>query len=100
MGIARSGMISQDGAMIAFNRNLPSAWRKEYRGNAAATIAVMNVRNGEINEVTNTDLKQFRTMTNNVFPMWGVDGMIYFATERDGPYNIWRMSPNGGAPQQ
>src|SRR3954463_16653262 len=46
MGIARAGMISQDGAMIAFNRNLPSTWRKEYRGNAAATIAVMNVANG------------------------------------------------------
>jgi tricorn protease len=28
MGIARSGMISQDGSMIAYNRNLPSTWRK------------------------------------------------------------------------
>ena len=46
MGIARAGMISQDGSMIAFNRNLPSTWRKEYRGNAAANIAVMNVNNG------------------------------------------------------
>lgn len=100
MGIARAGMISQDGGMIAFNRNLPSAWRKEYRGNAAANIAVMNVKNGEINEITNTDLKQFKTMANNVFPMWGADGMIYFATEHDGPYNLWRMSPRGGAPQQ
>ena len=100
MGIARAGMMSQDGAMIAFNRNLPSAWRKEYRGNAAAAIAVMNVKNGDITEITNTDLKQFKTMSNNVFPMWGADGMIYFATERDGPYNIWRMSPKGGAPQQ
>ncbi len=100
MGIARSGMISQDGAMIAFNRNLPSAWRKEYRGNAAATIAVMNVKNGDITELTNTDLKAFKSMTNNVFPMWGADGMIYFATEREGPYNLWRMSPRGGNPQQ
>jgi tricorn protease len=100
MGIARAGMMSQDGATIAFNRNLPSAWRKEYRGNAAANIAVMNVRSGEINEITNTDLKQFKTMTNNVFPMWGADGMIYFATERDGPYNLFRMSPKGGAIQQ
>ena len=100
MGIARAGMYSQDGSMIAFNRNLPSAWRKEYRGNAAANIAVMNVKNGEINELTNQDLKQFKTMANNVFPMWGADGMIYFATEHDGPYNLWRMSPKGGAPQQ
>ncbi|MEP6779694.1 MAG: hypothetical protein ABJC26_07370, partial [Gemmatimonadaceae bacterium] len=97
MGIARAGMISQDGSQIAFNRNLPSAWRKEYRGNAAANIAIMNVKNGDINEITNLDLKQFKSMANNVFPMWGADGMIYFATEKDGPYNLWRMSPKGGA---
>jgi tricorn protease len=100
MGIARAGMMSQDGATIAFNRNLPSAWRKEYRGNAAAVISVMNVKSGDITEITNTDMKQFRTMANTVFPMWGADGMIYFATERDGPYNIWRISPKGGTPQQ
>src|SRR4051812_11698305 len=100
MGIARAGMIKQDGSMIAFNRNLPSAWRKEYRGNAAANLVVMNTSNGDIQELTNTDLKQFKTMANNVFPMWGADGMIYFATERDGPYNIFRMSPKGGAAQQ
>jgi tricorn protease len=100
MGIARSGMISQDGAMIAFNRNLPSAWRKEYRGNAAATIALMNVANGDIQEATNSDLKQYKTFANNVFPMWGADGMVYFASERDGTFNLWRMSPKGGNAQQ
>src|SRR5262244_2126329 len=60
MGIARAGMMRQDGSMIAYNRNLPSTWRKEYRGNAAATIAIMNVNNegaSNIQEVTNTDLK-------------------------------------------
>jgi len=100
MGIARSGMISQDGSMIAFNRNLPSTWRKEYRGNAAATIAVMNVSSGGIDEVTNADLKQYKTFSNNVFPMWGADGMIYFASERDGTFNLWRMSSKGASPQQ
>jgi tricorn protease len=100
MGIARSGMISQDGAMIAFNRNLPSAWRKEYRGNAAATIALMNVSSGEISEMTNADLKQYKTFANNVFPMWGADGMVYFASERDGVFNLWRTSPKGGTAQQ
>ncbi len=86
--------------MIAFNRNLPSTWRKEYRGNAAANIAVMNVSNGAIQEVTNTDLQQFKTFANNVFPMWGADGMIYFASERDGTFNLWRMSTKGGNAQQ
>jgi tricorn protease len=100
MGIARAGMISQDGAMIAFNRNLPSTWRKEYRGNAAAGITVMNVSNGSIQEITNTELQQFRTFANNVFPMWGADGMIYFASERDGTFNLWKIAPRGGQPQQ
>ena len=100
MGIARSGMISQDGSMIAFNRNLPSTWRKEYRGNAAATIAVMNTNNGEIDEVTNADLKQYKTFSNNVFPMWGADGMIYFASERDGTFNLWKMTSKGANPTQ
>jgi tricorn protease len=100
MGIARAGMISQDGQLIAFNRNLPSTWRKEYRGNAAASISIMNVSNGAINEITNTDMTQFKTFANNVFPMFGADGQVYFASERDGTFNLWRMSPRGGAPQQ
>ena len=102
MGIARAGVMSPDGSMIAFNRNLPSTWRKEYRGNAAATIAVMDMNTGanSIQEVTNTDLQQFRTFSNNVFPMWGADGMIYFASERDGTFNLWRMPAKGGAAQE
>jgi len=100
MGIARAGTISQDGSMIAFNRSLPSTWRKDYRGNAAASITVMNIANGAFQDVTNTDLQQFRTFANNVFPMWGADGMIYFASERDGTFNLWRVSPRGGAPQE
>lgn len=100
MGIARAGMISQDGNMIAFNRNLPSTWRKEYRGNAAANIVVMNVSNGSINELTNTDLSKFKTFANNVFPMWGADGMIYYASETDGTFNLWRMASKGGTAQQ
>ena len=86
--------------MIAFNRNLPSTWRKEYRGNAAANIVVMNVSNGSINELTNTDLSKFKTFANNVFPMWGADGMIYYASETDGTFNLWRMASKGGAAQQ
>jgi len=100
MGIARAGMISQDGSRIAFNRNLPSTWRKEYRGNAAATIAVMNVKSNDIQEVTNADLQQYKSFVNNVFPMWGSDGLLYFASERDGTFNIWRMSAAGTNPQQ
>src|SRR5439155_25056465 len=27
--------------------------------------------------------------------MWGADGMIYFASERDGTFNLWKMSSKG-----
>ena len=32
--------------------------------------------------------------------MWGADGMMYFASERDDIFNIWRIAPTGGAPAQ
>ena len=32
----------------------------------------------EITQLTNTDLKNFREFRQDVMPMWGADGMIYF----------------------
>lgn len=33
--------------------------------------------------------------------MWGADGMIYFSSERDGTFNIWKIAANGASqPQQ
>src|SRR5688500_15392086 len=32
--------------------------------------------------------------------MWGADGMIYCASARDGTFNLWRVAPRGGNPQQ
>ena len=100
MDFARAGMMKQDATMVAFNRNLPSYWRKGYRGNNNADIAVEDLRTGEIREITDTDLKGYKGYTHDVHPMWGADGMIYFASERDGIFNIWRVPPAGGAPQQ
>ncbi len=102
MGTARLGMISQDGAMIAYNRALPSTsvWRKAFRGNSAPGITIQNLRTDQITEITNADMRDYRNHCNDVYPMWGADGMIYFASERDGTYNIWRISPKGGNPHQ
>ena len=100
MASARAGMLKQDATLVAYNRTLPSAWRKGFRGNATADIAVEDVKTGEIVEITDTDLKQYQTHVNDVFPMWGADGMIYYSSERDGTYNIWRVSPKGGNQQQ
>jgi tricorn protease len=100
MDFGRSGMIKQDATKIAFNRTVPSYWRKGYRGNSNADIAVQDLKSGEITELTDTDVKAYQSAVHDVHPMWGADGLIYFASERDGTFNIWRVPPTGGAPQQ
>ena len=100
MDFGRSGMIKQDATLVAFNRSLPTYWRKGYRGNNNADIAVQDLKSGQITELTDTDLKGYKSFTQDVHPMWGADGLIYFASERDGTFNIWRVAPTGGAPQQ
>lgn len=100
MDFGRSGMIKQDMTQVAFNRTVPSYWRKGYRGNSNADIAVQDLKSGQITELTDTDVKQYKTATHDVHPMWGSDGQIYFASERDGTFNIWRVAPSGGAPTQ
>jgi tricorn protease len=100
MDFGRAGMIKQDATLVAFNRSLPTYWRKGYRGNNSADIAVQDVRSGEITEITDTNLQEFKGHVNDVHPMWGADGMLYFASERDGIFNIWRIGAKGGAAQQ
>jgi len=99
---ARLGMMKQDGTMIAYNRANPSTgvWRKAFRGNSCPGITVQDLKTGQIADITNTDMRDYRNHVNDVYPMWGADGLIYFASERDGTYNIWRISPKGGNPQQ
>ena len=100
MDQAAYGMMSQDGRMIAFNRIAPRYWRKGYKGNASAEICIQDLSSREIKQLTNTDLAQFRNFRQDVMPMWGADGMIYFLSERDGYFNIWKISPKGGSPSQ
>ena len=102
MANARLGMMKQDGTLLAFNRTLPSSgvWRKAFRGNSAPGIAVQDVKTGDITEITNGDMKSYQSHYQDVYPMWGADGMIYFASERDGTYNIWRIGAKGVPVQQ
>jgi tricorn protease len=100
MDQAALGMISQDGKMVAFNRIAPRYWRKGYKGNASAELYIQDLATKEILQLTNTDLAQFRNFRQDVMPMWGADGMVYFLSERDGYFNIWKIAPKGGAPVQ
>ena len=94
------GMIKQDGSLLAFNRMGGSYWRKGYRGNRSDDIWVQNLKSKAITRLTDTDLKQYKDFTQDVYPMWGNDGQIYFSSERSGHFNIYRIAPTGGAPQQ
>ncbi len=100
MDMGRAGMIRQDATAIAFNRVLPTYWRKGYRGNNSGDIAIQDLRTGDIKEITDTDLQQYKGHVNDVHPMWGFDGRIYFASERSGTFNIWRVSADGTGAQQ
>ncbi|GAG34124.1 unnamed protein product, partial [marine sediment metagenome] len=100
MDQGQSGMISQDGSKIAFNRYRFTYWRKGYKGNNSTDIYVQDLATKEITQLTDTDLQQFRNFCQDAHPMWGVDGMIYYLSERDGIFNIWKVSPEGGKPVQ
>jgi tricorn protease len=102
MPSARLGMLKQDGSFLAYNRVLPSTgvWRKGFKGNSAPGLTVEDLKTGAITEITNGDMKDYQKHVNDVYPMWGADGNIYFSSERDGTYNLWRVSPSGANPQQ
>jgi len=67
-------MLNQAGTMLAFNRTVPSTWRKGFRGNATSDVAVMNVSTGDIRQITDTNEQNYRDNVNDAFPMWGADG--------------------------
>jgi tricorn protease len=94
------GMLKQDGSLLAFNRMGGSYWRKGYRGNRSDDVWVQDLETKRITRLTDTDVRQFRTFTQDVYPMWGSDGQIYFSSERSGAFNIYRIAPGGGTPQQ
>ncbi len=94
------GMVKQDGTMVAFNRSGGSYWRKGYRGNRADDIWVQNLATKAITRLTDDNLREYEGFTQDVYPMWGNDGWIYFSSERSGLFNIWRIRPTGGAAEQ
>ena len=95
-----AGMISQDGKTIAFNRGGFRYWRKHYRGNNNTDIWTQDLASGDIKQLTDLDLRKYQEHTQDAYPMWGADGQIYFMSERDGIFNLWKMDPQGGTPTQ
>ena len=95
-----TGSISHDGKYLAFNRKGVSYGRKHYKGNSNSDIWLQDLRSRKITQLTDTEIKKFRSHTNDLFPMWGADGRIYFASERDDTFNIWSMPSKKGSAKQ
>lgn len=100
MDAATAGMIRQDGGMVAFNRKGFSFTRRGYLGNNAADLWVQNLQTREFRQLTNLDVQAYQEQGHTALPMWGADGLIYYIAETNGPFNIWRISPTGGEPEQ
>jgi tricorn protease len=100
MDMASMGMIRQDGQMVAFTRSNFSPNRKGYRGNSQSDLFVQNASTKEIVQLTDLDPKNHRSAVHDAHPMWGQDGQLYFVSERDGIFNLWRTAPGGGSATQ
>ncbi len=100
MDNGQTGMIKQDGSMVAFTRMGGAYWRKGAKGNRTDDIWVQDLKSKKITQLTDLEMKAFRTHTQDTVPMWGADGQIYFASERSDIFNIWRIAPTGGTPVQ
>jgi tricorn protease len=96
-----TGMIKQDGSLLAFNRgaSVPTT-RRGYKGNNNADVYVVNLQSKAIRQLTDTNPKEFRNHVHDGHPMWGSDGLIYYVSERDGHFNLWRMDAAGRNPRQ
>jgi len=95
-----TGMIRQDGKVVAFNRGGFSYWRKHYRGNNNTDIWVQDLTTKLITQLTDLDMKDYRNHKQDAFPMWGSDGLIYYMSEQDGTFNLWRIGADGSNPAQ
>jgi len=100
MDQAANATVSPDGRYVVYNRDGLSTSRKGQRGNRTTDIFVLDQETGRITQLTDTDFARFREHVNDALPMWGGDGMIYFVSERDGIFNLWKMAPDGGQATQ
>lgn len=101
---------SPDGSKLAFTRH-PGVWsRKHYRGSYAVDLWLMEVATKTFRRLGDDEYKG-----NQLWPMYGRNGEIYFVADRlpdekkiqfGGPQvmksanNIWKMSERGGPPIQ
>ncbi len=91
---ADQGKISPDGRWLAFVRGRDNWWRKHYRGSGNYDIWLYEFKTGTYRRLTtfNGDDKH---------PLWGADSKtIYYVSEKDGTFNLWKMGLDGSGKRQ
>ncbi len=85
---AYAGSYSSDGSKLAYNPLSPAfrVW-KNYRGGTASRIWVASLSDLKVEQVP-----QPAGRSNDIDPMW-VAGALYFVSDRDGEFNLYRLDP-------
>ncbi|MBN8691536.1 MAG: PD40 domain-containing protein [Armatimonadetes bacterium] len=91
------GSVSPDGKKVAYNLNgSPGAWRNPLKnGTDTSEIFV-----GDFGTPISNNKNVTKNDDNDLFPMFGKDGLIYFVSNRSGKPNLWCMDANGQKPRQ
>ena len=84
------GTWSPDGRLIAFNYGSSEEWKKGYHGSANLDVYLYNPTSRKFIRITSYD-------GNDKWPFWSEDGnWIYFVSDRDGVFNLWKKNIKTG----
>jgi tricorn protease len=86
--MAKNGKLSADNQILAFNINRVPDFRQRYRGSANNDIYTYHLG-------TQTYAKLTDHPGNDKWPVFG-GGRIFYVSDRDNTFNIWKMDPDGG----
>ena len=76
--------MSPDGRFVAFTYGSNGPERRRYRGPAAREIWLHDTQGGSYTEITSF-------AGNDVRPLWGGDRSLFYVSEADGTYNLYRL---------
>lgn len=82
--------MSPDGRYLVFVRGYNGEYRKRYRGPANKDLWVYDIQNETYEQLTNFD-------GNDMYPAFAGNNELFFISERDGTYNLYRAGFRNGS---
>ena len=91
---AYRGRLSPDGRYFVFVKGVDLWFRKHYRGSSNMDLWLYDFKTQTYKQLTTFE-------GNDLDPVWAPDSRtIYFSSDRDGTYNIYRMNVENPRPRQ